>query len=103
MVQGHFLCEVHCRYEIFQEMARVYGSSDAVQVDYAGSCLTEAGLHPFVYSRKASPLSLGGPDYMLFNASGDYDGHIVNEYKLMVPCAEVLEAERTLTELGIRG
>jgi len=96
-----FLCNDHCRYEIYQGMARVYGSSDAVQVDYAKSCLVEAGFHPFVYSRKASPMSLGGPDYMLFNASGEYDGHIVNEFKLMVPCQEVPAAEDTLRHLEI--
>jgi hypothetical protein len=97
-----FLCGAHDRYEILEGMARVYGGSDAVQIEFAKSCLSDAGLHPFVFSRKTSPISLGGPDYTLFRASGDYEGHIVNEFKLMVPCAEVLEAERTLTELGIR-
>ncbi len=102
MVMGRFLCETHCRYEIIEGMARVHGGSDAVQVEFAAGCLRDSGLHPFVYSRKASPISLGGPDYMLFTAAGEYDGHVINEYKLMVPCPEVPEAERLLTELGIR-
>jgi hypothetical protein len=42
---------------------------------------------------------LGGPDYSLFRASGEYDGHIINEFKLMVPCQEVEEAEAMLKEL----
>lgn len=96
-----FLCEAHTTYEIYQGMARVYGSSDAVQIDFAKSCLQEAGLHPFVYSRKASPISMGGPEYTLFRASGEYDGHILNEFKLLVPCHEVLEAEQRLKDLKI--
>jgi hypothetical protein len=98
-----FLCETHTSYEIYQGMARVYGSSDAVQVDFAKTCLKEAGLHPFVYSRKASSISVGGPDYTLFRASGEYDGHILNEFKLLVPCHEVLEAGQRLKELKFVG
>ena len=96
---GRFLCATHSMYEIYEGMVRVFGSSDAVQVDYAKSCLESDGLHPFVFSRKASPLSIGGPDYTLFNASGEYDGHIINEFKLMVPCQEVPRAEEKLREL----
>lgn len=33
---------------------------------------------PFLYSRKASPISLGAPSYTLFRASGEYDGHITH-------------------------
>jgi RNA polymerase subunit RPABC4/transcription elongation factor Spt4 len=99
MVQGRFLCDKHKSYEIYQGMARVFGDSDATQVEFAKSCLENAGLHPFVYSRKASPISLGGPEYTLFRASGDYNGHIVNEFKLMVPCQEVVAAEAALREL----
>ena len=50
-------------------------------------------------SRKTSPLSMGSPDYTLFRASGEYDGHIINEFKLMVPLQEVLPAEEKLREL----
>jgi len=86
-------------YEIYEGMARVFGSSVAVQVNFAKSCLESDGLHPFVFSRKASPLSIGGPDYTLFQASGEYDGHIINEFKLMVPCQEVPRAEEQLRVL----
>ena len=97
---GRFLCTLHRGYEIVQGMARVYGNSDAAQIEFARSCLQTTGLHPFVFTRKASPLSLGGPDYSLFRASGEYDGHLINEFKLMVPCQEVAAAEDALRELN---
>jgi hypothetical protein len=99
-MQGRFLCYQHDSLEIFEGMARVYGSGDAAQVDFAKSALETAGLHPFVFTRKASPISLGAPEYTLFNPSGDYDGHFVNEFKLMVPCQEVQAAEEKLRELS---
>jgi hypothetical protein len=77
-------------------MARVYGVSDEAAASYVSDCLFKKGLHPFLYSRKASPISIGGSDYTLFRASGEYDGHIINEIKVMVPCSEVLEAEKVL-------
>ena len=70
------------------------------QVEFAKNSLETDELHPFVYTRKASPISIGGPDYTLFRASGEYDGHIVNEFKLMVPCQEFPIAEQKLRELG---
>lgn len=98
---GIFLCNAHCNYEIYQGMARVLGASDAAEVEFGKSCLEQEGLHPFVYSRKASPISMGSPEYTLFRASGEYDGHIINEYKLMVPCQEVKKAERLLQKLEL--
>ena len=100
-LNGLFSCGEHHKYEIIEGMARVYGGSDAVQVQYVESCLKQEGLHPFFFSRKASPISLGGPDYSLFRASGEFDGHIINEYKLMVPFREVIDAERALTKLKL--
>ena len=96
-----FLCAIHDGYEIYQGMARVYGVSDDAMAQYAHGILEQAGLHPFIYSRKASPLSVGGPGYTLFRASGEYDGHLINELKVMVPCSEVIEADRILNDLGI--
>ena len=80
-------------------MARIYGVSDEVAVQYVRRCLEQEGLRPFLYSRKASPISGGGPDYTFFRASGEYDGHIINEVKIMVPCHEVFRAERMLKTL----
>jgi hypothetical protein len=98
-VADRFLCDEHSMVEIYEGMVRVFGSSDAVQVEFAKSSLEEAGLHPYVYSRKASPLSIGGPDYTLFRASGEFGGHIINEFKLMVPCQEMIRAQEKLRDL----
>ena len=100
-MNGIFLCNEHHGYEIVEGMARVLGGSDSAQIELAKSCLEQDGLHPFIFSRKASPISLGGPDYSLFRASGEFDGHIINEYKLMVPCQEVTKAERALKKLKL--
>jgi hypothetical protein len=93
------LCDEHDTLEIYEGMARVFGNSDAVQVDFAKNSLETAGLHPFVFSRKTSSTPGGAPDYTLFRSSGEYDGHIINEFKLMVPCQEVQAAEQKLREL----
>ncbi len=98
-VQNRFLCHDHDTLEIYEGMARVFGTSDAAQVEFAKTSLETAGLHAYIFSRKASPISMGSPDYTLFRASGEYDGHIVNEFKLMVPCQEVEEAQKKLREL----
>lgn len=97
IVSGIFLCAQHDSYEIYEGMARVYGSSDVAQVNYIKACLEQESLHTFIYSRKASPMHLGGSDYSLFRASGDW--HIINEVKIMVPCSEVLAAEKIISEL----
>lgn len=97
---GLFLCATHRRYEIYEGMARVFGTSDPAVAEHAQSCLSQADLHPFLYSRKTSPLSLGGPDYSLFRASGEFHGHIINEIKVMVLCQEVESAEQVLADLG---
>ncbi len=101
VVNGKFLCEQHAGYEIYQNLARVYGVSDDSQAQYVKNCLEEAGLHPFIFSRKAGPWHMGSGDYTLFRASGEYDGHIINEVKVMVPLQEVIEAEKTLKDLEI--
>ena len=94
-----FLCEPHLKHEIYEGMAKVFGTSDEVEIQHLKSILEESGLHPFIYSRKSSPMHLGGTDYSLFRASGDFNGHIINEIKLMVPCGEVLEAEKLISEI----
>lgn len=96
-----FLCADHSDYEIFEDMARIYGSFDSLQVDYAKNCLEQEGLNPIIYSRKASPLHMGASEYSLFEASGDYNGHIVNEIKLLVPVQQVINAEEILRQLEI--
>ena len=97
-----FLCSDHEDYEILEGRARVYGVSDEVTAHYAQDCLKKAGLHPFLYSRKASSDFIGRPDHTTFRASGDYDGHIINEVKVLVPCQEVLKAEKLLRDLDFK-
>jgi hypothetical protein len=97
-VAGRFLCDHHSTYEIYEGMVRVYGVLEDVSAQYAQSCLEQAGLHPVLYCRRQP---MGGPRfvYTLFSAGGDYDGHIVNEIKVMVPCQEVEQSEAILKTL----
>lgn len=95
-----FLCDEHSGYEIYQGMARVFGSSDILEVEYYKNVLEKENMHPIIYSRKTSPISLGAPDHTLFRASGEFNGHIINEYKLMVPCQEVISSEVIIAKLN---
>jgi hypothetical protein len=83
-------------------MVRVYGASDEVNAQYVQKCLEQSDLHPMIFARKANPISGGGADHTLFRASGEYDGHIVNEMKVLIPCQEVLKAERILQDLQLK-
>jgi hypothetical protein len=96
----HFLCNTHYDYEIYQGMARVYGTLDDPNIQFVNSCLKQAGLHPFVFCR-IQPKGGTRIAYSLYESNGDYRGHIVNEIKIMVPCQEVEEAENVLRELKI--
>lgn len=100
ITNGHFLCNIHSNYEIYEGMVRVFGSLNDVDVQYAKSCLEQVGLHPVVFCRDQPK---GGPRfvYSLFEAHGDYLGHIVNEIKLMVSTQEVLKSEEILKSLKI--
>jgi hypothetical protein len=100
-MNDRFLCERHWAYEIYEGMARVFGVSDFAMAQYASNCLSQAGLHPFVYSRRVVTIGGGASEWTLFVATGDYDGHIINEFKVMVPCHEVMKAESVLAELEI--
>lgn len=97
----YFLCKEHANYEIYQGMARIYGTSDFALSEFVNDSLIKAGFHPFNYSRKTSPISLGGLDYSLYRASGEFDGHIINEIKIMVPLSEVIDAEKIIDELEL--
>jgi hypothetical protein len=97
----HFLCTAHFNYEIYQGMARIYGMLDDTNAQYIKSCLEQAGLHPFIFSR-SQPKGGSRLVYTLFEAEGDSGGHLVNEIKVMVPCQEVLNAEKVMKELEIK-
>ena len=101
LVMGRFLCNHHSSYEIYEGMVRIHGVLDDVSAQYAKTCLEQAGLHPLLYCRRQPK---GGPRfvYTLYAAAGDYDGHIVNEIKVMVPTYEVADGERVLESLDLR-
>ncbi len=95
------LCVEHSNYEIYEGMARVYGSSDFTKVKYIEGCLDKESIETFIYSRKATNISLGGTDYSLFRPSGDFNGHLINEKKIMVPFNQVLKVEEIIKDLEI--
>ena len=82
-------------------MARVFGTSDEIQIQYVKSCLEENSFHPFIFSKKSTPMQLGGNDQSLINLSGGLGEKIINEIKLLVPCSEVLEAEKLISGINI--
>ena len=94
-----YLCNEHSDYEIIEGMARVYGSSDYLELSFLKDVLEKESFHPFLYSRKSGPISLGNVDYSLFRASGEYDDHLINEIKLMLPLNEIIEAEKIVETL----
>ena len=96
---GIFLCNAHADYEIIEGMARVHGENDEATALHIVDLLREHGLRALSFSKKASPLVFGGPDYTMFAASGEYLGNLINEFKIMVPCQQVLEAEAILKDL----
>ncbi len=98
-VNNIFLCNEHSEYEIIEGMARVYGSSDSLELEYYNDILKNEGLHPFLFSRKSSSIPLDNFDHLLFKGSTDYYGHSKNEIKLMLPLKEVIEAEKILEPL----
>lgn len=100
-VDDLFLCFEHEHFEIIENMGRVFGTSDIVQIEYAKDCLEKENLNPFAFSKKASPLHLGGGDYSLFRAAGETPGNPVNEIKLMVPKNEVLKSLQVLKDIEI--
>ena len=92
-----FLCNIHSRYEIMEGKARVFGSLDNVQAQYATRCLEHAGLHPFFYSRRYNP----GPAVNPFFAWRLFGNHVIQELKVFVPFSEVQDAEKILVELKL--
>lgn len=99
MYNGYFLCDEDSEYEIYEGMAKVYGSNDHLQINYYKEILEHEGFHPFIYSRKSNSLHLGAPDFSLFRPAGDSPSILINEFKLLVPLGEVLKAEEILNEI----
>lgn len=98
-VNNVFLSNEHSDYEIYEGMARIFGSPDDAQINFIKSCLEKEGFHPFIYNRKATPMHLGGSDHSLFRSAGDSRNSIINEIKLVVPCSEVLESKLIVDDI----
>jgi len=99
-INNRFLCNQHSNYEIYEGMAKVYGTLDNTSAQYAKTCLEQDGLHPVLFCRH-SPYGGSGFAYSLFEAAGDYLGNAVTEIKVMVPCQEALKAKEVLKYIDI--
>ena len=100
-VNNIFLCGEHYCYELYEGMAKIFGTSDEIQIQFVKSCLEGNSFHPFIYSKKSTPMQLGGNDQSLINLSASRGEKIINEIKLLVPCSEILEAKKLISELNI--
>ena len=99
---GVFVCDPHWGYEIQEGMARVFGTTDNVEAQRVTTFLKQAGFHPFLYSRIFNPTA------DLVAVAGIVRGfgvgnHPIPEQRVFVPFGEVLRAQETLHELGIKG
>lgn len=94
----YFVCEKHSGYEIIECMTRVFGSFDDTQAQYIKTCLEQDGLHPMLFNRN-QPSKSGRFINNIIDAGGDFLIQTENETKIMVPCQEVLKAEKILEEL----
>lgn len=92
-----FLCESHSDYEIYEGMAKVFGTPEITEAEFIKSLLIQNGLHPVSFSR-AGPY--GGQKHM-FSISETKEGsvgNLITEVKILVPCTEVINAEKILGE-----
>jgi len=93
-----FLCDPHfAEYEVHEGMARVFGCTDNVQAQFVTTCLEQAGLHPFLYSRMSNP----GADLVAIIGPRNFGRHPIVELKVLLPFSEVLNAKKTLSELDL--
>jgi len=97
-----FLCNEHDSIEIYQGLAKVYGTVDEIQVHFIKQCLEEKGLHPFIFSKKSTALHLGGIDHPIVDSViNPGKRNVMNEIKLLIPFTEVIEAWKTIDELEL--
>ncbi len=95
LVNKIFFCDMHSQYEMYEGMSRVFGCTDNLQAQYITSCLEQASLHPFLYSRHFNPGADISPP-LIYRV---YGNHPIVELKVLVPFNEVLKAEEVLKEL----
>jgi hypothetical protein len=87
-----FLCNRHYEYEVFEGKARVFGSMDNVQTQFASNCLKQAGYHPFLYNRMYNPVA----DKVSITPLRNFGKYPSIEQKVLVPFSEVLGAMKEL-------
>jgi hypothetical protein len=95
-----FLCNLHMDYEIQEGMARIFGTMDNLEAQRVTAFLTQAGYHPFLYSRVFNPPA-DLVAYAKITRGYGVGNHPIEEQKVFVPLGEVLRAQETLHELGI--
>lgn len=91
-----FFCDKHGAYEVYQGMAKIYGSGDLFEIENLKNILETEGMHPFIFSRKSNTDFPGLPEYSLFKRI-DNEGILLNEFKLLLPFSEVLIGEEIIT------
>ena len=78
----------------------MYGINDEIIANHIGECLRDSGLHPMVVHSKSCSLYTGGLGIGVLQEQVSPRGiDPSNEFKVMVPCHEVLLAEQTLRDL----
>ena len=94
-----FLCSLHSDYEIYEGMAKVFGTPEKVDAEFIKSLLIQNGLHPVLFSREGP---YGGAKHMFsFSQSKQRSaGNLITEVKVLVPCTEVIDAEEILRKQG---
>ena len=101
-VDGLFLCDEHGSYEIREGLVRVFGDVDGGIAWQASGSMEQAGLHPSVHKRKADRLATLADDSASPGpADWREEDRMFNEFQVLVPCSEVLEAELILFDLGL--
>lgn len=87
-----FLCNHHSEYEIFEGMVKVLATRDVAEAEIAKARLEEAGLHPALFHLHV----IRGKRLVEYEPYGDGQQFNAKELRLMVPCAEVVDAESIL-------
>jgi len=97
-VNNILLCKNHASYEIYEGMARVYGTTDDSLAQHVQQCLEQADLHPVIFSRMKSHSRAASGLSTIHHTS---HGHKLNEIKIMIPFQEVQKAEEIIKDLKL--
>ena len=92
-----FLCDRHSDYEIYEGMAKVFGTPEESIAEYIISLLIREGIHPVKFSREGP---YGSSRYLnsIIGTEGNRMGNLITEIKVLVPCNEVIKAAEILSK-----